>query len=603
MTSRQSKTPPVMRMVLLCAALTISCGSDTTSNPPSQSCSENFDCPFATPVCVNSVCQEAVGCASDDQCGAGQKCLADGTCKTAECQTDAECCTGTDDCVRNCVEFKCVGSECIPGQSEGCFDGCHIGTRTCVNGLWLTCDAPPQLAAEVCDDDIDNDCNGKTDDGCAECSPGGKQTCSGPCGDGDQTCGVDGLWSDCSAPVDCTCEQGETFNEACGNCGEKAGNCGPDGTWIFSSLCTGEGLCEATKTDVQVCGNCGTQVRICSVDCAWDEWSKCGTEGPCAVGDTEKQACGNCGEQARTCGDDCQWGDWSECAAGQGCSEGQTQSKSCGLCGTQESICDGQCKWSLFGSCQSVGECQPFSTENEECGNCGSRSRVCSSECGWGDWSQCFGSGECVGGTQQEADCGPNDEEGLCEFGTQIRTCSPSCSWNNFGNCIGATYPTTEICGNGKDESCSGADEADPDSYEPNNSCSKCKHLGSDPNTFDSGALFGSFDQASDEFDYFCFTAIDNTSIPGFEESIRVTLTNQVGGIDADIYLYKGLSACNAGHGSELVKSVTIGGGNEEFEWDGSTGTDDAGEYYIELRNYEASGCSTSYTLNVDGFN
>jgi len=579
------------------------CSSTDEAAPPASRCNDNADCPFATPICTDGTCRAAVGCQTDDDCSNGQKCLANGSCKTAECESDADCCTGGGACAQSCEDFNCVGSECTSGQSEGCFDGCHLGQRTCVSGVWQPCDAAKLTAAEVCDDNIDNDCNGKTDDGCAECEPGQKEACSGPCGEGEQVCGTDGLWGECSAPDDCTCEQGETFAQPCGNCGEKSAQCGPSGTWIFSMLCTGEGACEPAKTDTKSCGKCGTQVRICSVECGWEEWSKCGGEGPCTPGETEKQACGNCGEQTRTCGDDCQWGEWGDCEAGQGCQQGETQTKSCGLCGEQVSTCDSMCGWSPYGSCQNEGVCQPNAQQTEPCGNCGSRSRICGAGCQWGDWTECFGSGECEAGTQEQGPCGPSTDEGLCEFGTQIRTCSGTCSWNSWGSCLGATYEQTEICGNGKDEDCDGKDLTQPDDYEPNNTCGSCKHLGTDPNTFETGAIYGSFDTADDEFDYFCLTAHDGNSVPGFDEHIKVELTNQLGGIDADIHLYKGLANCQAGQTMALDKSVTIGGGDESIDWAGSTGTEDGGEYYIEVRNYEASGCSTSYKLHINGFN
>ena len=107
----------------------------------------------------------------------------------ALCGTDVGVCeVGTRSCINNrwgpCKDFTGPDDELCDGLDNDCdrrtdediaerclFNGC-AGQRTCienptiVGGLWSEC-APTSSSAEVCDG-LDNDCNGKIDDGIAE---------------------------------------------------------------------------------------------------------------------------------------------------------------------------------------------------------------------------------------------------------------------------------------------------------------------------------------------------------------------------------------------------------------------------------------------------
>jgi len=66
------------------------------------------------------------------------------------------------------------GTECTPGATSSCETGlpgvCSEGTKTCdKSGHWGSCIAPDPNA-EVCDDDLDNDCDGYTDCADSDCS-------------------------------------------------------------------------------------------------------------------------------------------------------------------------------------------------------------------------------------------------------------------------------------------------------------------------------------------------------------------------------------------------------------------------------------------------
>lgn len=71
---------------------------------------------------------------------------------------------------------------CTPGDMLTCYTGdietldegiCVAGRRTCdTTGAWGACTGEVVPVAEVCDDGLDNDCNGSIDDGCPVCGNG-----------------------------------------------------------------------------------------------------------------------------------------------------------------------------------------------------------------------------------------------------------------------------------------------------------------------------------------------------------------------------------------------------------------------------------------------
>jgi len=82
------------------------------------------------------------------------------------------------------------GESCQPGTTEACYDGpvgtqgvgiCHAGTRTCYdNGFWSPCSDEVLPAAEICDNQIDEDCTGAADD-VVDTDGDGWLRCNGDC--------------------------------------------------------------------------------------------------------------------------------------------------------------------------------------------------------------------------------------------------------------------------------------------------------------------------------------------------------------------------------------------------------------------------------------
>ncbi|MCC6523856.1 MAG: hypothetical protein IT373_14455 [Polyangiaceae bacterium] len=188
------------------------------------------------------------------------------------------CVAGTVSCVQNVassseacdgVDNDCDGStdEGNPGGGVACSTGllgvCGAGTRQCQSGV-LDCVQNVASGSEQCNDGLDNDCDGSTDEGCASCGPGTADCDSNPvngcevtlatnhdhCGSCPNACGAGqycnaGVCANCGAGLrDCDqnggngCEIDTTSNPSnCGGCGTT---CGSDGTCGCSaSVCSG----------------------------------------------------------------------------------------------------------------------------------------------------------------------------------------------------------------------------------------------------------------------------------------------------------------------------------------------------------------------------
>jgi hypothetical protein len=117
-----------------------------------------------------------------------------------------------------------------PPQKQICYTGspvtrgigeCLSGIQTCAGGVWGQCDGAELPRAEICDN-LDNNCDGKVDDGCP-CLEGHEQPCYGgsrktrnvgPCKNGKQIC-TGGAWSECTGDVQPTIEIANNSDDDC----------------------------------------------------------------------------------------------------------------------------------------------------------------------------------------------------------------------------------------------------------------------------------------------------------------------------------------------------------------------------------------------------
>lgn len=152
--------------------------------------------------CCDGVCHDLL--TENENCGACNEactstvnsdwaCLA-GTCTLTSCQPNFYDCNlnPNDGCEQIDIINPCT---CIPGTVESCYTGeagtlgigpCLAGTRTCAaSGTeWSSCQGQVLPKWEICDNQIDEDCNGLIDDG-LDRDGDGWTMCNGDCFDFD----------------------------------------------------------------------------------------------------------------------------------------------------------------------------------------------------------------------------------------------------------------------------------------------------------------------------------------------------------------------------------------------------------------------------------
>lgn len=116
-------------------------------------------CKAGTQTCVNGqwgACQGEITPVAEI-CGDGK----DNNCNG---QVDEGCAVCTDGQTKPCAYSGPAGTENV--------GVCKAGDQTCVNGQWGACEGEVLPTQEICGDNLDNNCDGQVDEGCAVCEVG-----------------------------------------------------------------------------------------------------------------------------------------------------------------------------------------------------------------------------------------------------------------------------------------------------------------------------------------------------------------------------------------------------------------------------------------------
>ena len=212
---------------------------------------------------------------SSCECPEDEICTEDGCIKNSNSDCSVEICNGEDDDCDGIID-EYLAEFCIPEEIES---NCEFGTRSCSHGSWGLCVAGTSSFFEICDDNIDSDCDGFTDFEDTDCCV---PDCEG------KECGFDGCFSECgscSGELNQVCSLGlcvstciedsdcdnwfSCIDESC-----TAKDDDNDGIFDFEDGCldsdnddygkAGGGVADCLGAD------CNDEIKSCNVDCNTD---------------------------------------------------------------------------------------------------------------------------------------------------------------------------------------------------------------------------------------------------------------------------------------------------------------------------------------------
>ncbi len=452
------------------------------------------------------------------------------------------------------------GSTAAPDGSTAAPDGADGAD----GGTAVTC-----AYRETCDDGVDNNCNGRADEGCA-CIPGMTQRCyAGPpaqagrgvCTYGSQTCegtGEFGSWSACAgsgAPQPVVC--GRMMDFRCNGNIDEGCECEPGATRD----------CYSGPTGTASVGACRAGSQTCAMTSTGSAWGACTGEVLPGMRDL-------CDGVDRDCDGAANTGCTCVLNAARPCYSGPAGTQGVGLCraGTQRCVAGPGGVGTGWAAC--TGEVLPAvdmcDGVDRNCDNLPNTGCTCAV----GATRACYTGPAATAGV------------GICRPGTQTctRATATSTAWATA--CAGQVTPAaTETCANSRDDNCNGmVDEGcvtTPmcptgfDLLNDRNNCGRCGNVCPAGQACANGVCVG-------------------------DGQLRITLVWDRAG-DLDLHVvppcgteisYRLLAAC----GGTLDRDDIPGTGPENVFW---AGTPAAGTYVVCANPYGISG-TTNFTLTVN---
>jgi hypothetical protein len=369
-------------------------------------------------------------CSGDSECESSKSCIEgkcviddkdkDGFSSKRDCNDNNKrifpgasevCDNGLDDnCDGNIDEKPCI---CLEGEQRPCgvrdVGICKRGVQFCERGQWGECKGGTLPSEELCENGLDDNCNGTVDEQPCVCKDGSKRACGneekGSCRKGTETC-KDGKWGTCEGEVKPVAEDCNGKDDDCdGSVDEElSGSCytGPDGTRDRGECKGGVRKCEQGQWSACV-GEVKPIAEICdSKDNDCDGLVDNGLEQDCYDGPKGTQSVGICKAGKRAC----VAGQWGEC-------KGEVRPVK-EDCNGKDDDCDGMVDQGLGGPCY-LGP-----TGTEGIGECKAGVRNCDA----GTWTACVGqvlpanSDTC--GDKKDNNCNGSVDEG-CQTNFEIR--------------------------------------------------------------------------------------------------------------------------------------------------------------------------------------
>ncbi len=344
-----------------------------------------------------------------------------------------------------------------PGRVDGGGDGAIAVDAADAMATDGSVDAPERLDAdtdagpdecgeETCGDFLDDDCDGRVEEGCA-CVPGDTARCFrgrapqrgvGACRDGDMVCtgGEEfGEWGPCEGdvpPAEETCDV-EGVDEDCDGAANEGCDCADGDPPVSCGL--SEGTCEPGTSE------CVDGIRTECMGATLPGVETCNALDDDCDGTTDEHLTRGCGSDVGVC----RMGT-ETCVAGAfgSCEGGNTSSAE--ACDGLDNDCDGSTDESVTRLCgMDEGRCVA-GTET----------------CGGGVFGTCEGRVDAIAETcnNVDDDCDASTDEGVSRpCGTDVGRCragSEICTAGAFGSCTGAIFPATEQCEGSVDEDCDG---------------------------------------------------------------------------------------------------------------------------------------------------